>query len=199
MESLLQGATRLFAALGYDATTLKQIAEATGLDPAKEGFGGSKRDLYLAVIERASRIETEALEGVVNDMMAADQMTASAAVHEIVDRYIDFCVANPEFPALWIHRWLYDAADLTGLERQYSQPLITMTTSVLEQAAEAGYIDDTADMEYCVWTLIWCVHGFVQGGVLDESGDRLGAENPEVLARFRRHLHRLAARTLNLS
>lgn len=199
MESLLQGATRLFAALGYDATTLKQIADSTGLDPAEEGFGGSKRDLYLAVIERAARIETEELEGVINEMMTADQISVADAVHEIVDRYIDFCVAHPEFPALWIHRWLYDAADLTGLERQYSQPLITMTTSVLEQAADAGYIDDTADMEYCVWTLIWCVHGFVQGGVLDEAGDRMGPENPEVLARFRQHLHRLAARTLNLS
>ncbi len=74
MESLLQGATRLFAALGYDATTLKQIADSTGLDPAEEGFG-VQADLYLAVIERAARIETEELEGVINEMMTADQVT----------------------------------------------------------------------------------------------------------------------------
>ncbi|MEO3860769.1 TetR/AcrR family transcriptional regulator [Acrocarpospora sp. B8E8] len=198
METLLQGATRLFAALGYDSTTLRQISDALGIDPVKVGFTGSKRDLYLAVIERAYRIETEAMGPAITGVVVADAAQAAAAIHTIVDRYLDFCVEHPEFPALWIHRWLYDAADLTGLERQFSQPLITMATRVLEQAVADGFVDSGVDMEYCVWTLVWCVHGFVQGGVLDLEGERVGPDSAEELARFRGHLHQLTQRVLSL-
>jgi AcrR family transcriptional regulator len=198
METLLQGATRLFAALGYDATTLRQISDALGIDPVKVGFTGNKRDLYLAVIERAYQIEIEAMKPAISGFAAADAEQAGAAVHAIVDRYLDFCVEHPEFPALWIHRWLYDAADLTGLERQYSQPLISMTTGILQQAAADGFMAADVDLEYCVWTIIWCVHGFVQGGVLDLEGERVGPDSPEELARFRAHLHQLTQRVLRL-
>jgi AcrR family transcriptional regulator len=198
LETLLQGATRLFAALGYDATTLKQISDALGIDPVQVGFTGNKRDLYLAVIERAYRIEAEAMAPTIHGVVVADAGQAAAAIHTIVDRYLDFCVGHPEFPALWIHRWLYDAADLTGLERQFSQPLISMSTRVLEQAVADGSIGSGVDLEYCVWTIVWCVHGFVQGGVLDREGERVGADSAEVLARFRDHLHRLTQRVLSL-
>ncbi|WP_170317113.1 TetR/AcrR family transcriptional regulator [Acrocarpospora corrugata] len=198
METLLQGATRLFAALGYDSTTLRQIYDALGIDPVSVGFTGDKRDLYLAVIERAYRIECEAMTPAIRGLVIGDAAEASAGVHTIVDRYLDFCVAHPEFPALWIHRWLYDAADLTGLERQFSQPLIIMTTRVLEQSMSAGFISEGVDLEYCVWTLVWCVHGFVQGGVLDGEGERVGPDSVEELARFRKHLHLLTQRVLAL-
>ncbi|WP_250213740.1 TetR/AcrR family transcriptional regulator [Acrocarpospora catenulata] len=194
METLLQSATRLFAALGYDATTMRQIADATGIDPVRAGFTGNKRDLYLAVIERAHQIEVEAMGSVIESAELAGEGEVTAAVHRIVDTYLNFCVAHPEFPALWIHRWLYDAADLIGLEREFSQPLITTTTRVLRHAVA----DQSVDIEYCVWTLVWCVHGFVQGGVLDGEGERIGAESGEELARFRRHLHMLIHRVLGL-
>ncbi|GIH28610.1 hypothetical protein Aph01nite_69200 [Acrocarpospora phusangensis] len=199
METLLQGATRLFAALGYDATTLRQISDALGIEPAKVGFTGNKRDLYLAVIERAYQIEIEAMKPAISGVAVADAAQAAAAVHAIVDRYLDFCVAHPELPALWIHRWLHDAADLIGLERQFSQPLITMATEVLEQLAADGFVEGGVDMEYCVWTIVWCVHGFVQGGVLDGDGERVGADSEEELARFREHLHQLTRRVLRLT
>ncbi|MEV4186774.1 helix-turn-helix domain-containing protein, partial [Streptosporangium canum] len=50
-ELILRVATRLFAALGYDATSVSQIAEAAGLDVATlTQQAGGKRELYLAVM-----------------------------------------------------------------------------------------------------------------------------------------------------
>ncbi|WP_344842108.1 helix-turn-helix domain-containing protein, partial [Nonomuraea dietziae] len=57
-SQLLDTATRLFAAMGYDGTPIEQIAEAAGVGVAdlRRAFGG-KRELYLAVMERCHQTE----------------------------------------------------------------------------------------------------------------------------------------------
>ena len=107
-------------------------------------------------------------------------------------------MCHPEVPALWMHRWLSDASDLTELERQYVQPLVAMVTDALRPAVEAGVIDDAIDLEYAMWSVIWCVHGFAKGGVLDEEGRRRGGSDRVALRRFRAHLHLTLHRALAL-
>ncbi|MBT2210830.1 TetR/AcrR family transcriptional regulator [Actinomadura sp. NEAU-AAG7] len=188
-ERVLDAATRLFAALGYDGTSTKMIAEAAGLNTAAIAhYAGGKRDLYLAVMERAHRMERSALEAAV-----ADMTPDAAGVLNLLDRYIDFCAAHPEIPALWMHRWLSDAADVAHLESLYVKPLMRMVTG-----AVGGLLSDGADVEYLAWTIVWCTHGFARGGVLDGDGRRHGVDDPRELARFRAHLRGLVATALRL-
>ncbi|GIN02774.1 TetR family transcriptional regulator [Planomonospora venezuelensis] len=192
---ILRVATRLFAALGYDGTSTRQIAEAAGLNIATVNYHvGGKRDLYLAVMERAHRAELGAVEAAVKELAAAPERDAAAAVHRLVDVYVDFCAENPEIPALWMYRWLSDAADVTELERRYVQPLVGLVSTAAGSLARPG----GADVEYLIWSVIWCTHGFTRGGVLDEAGDRRGPGDPRALRRFRAHLHQLVHRSLGL-
>ncbi|MFF5207652.1 TetR/AcrR family transcriptional regulator [Streptosporangium sp. NPDC000396] len=194
-EMILQVATRLFAALGYDGTSTRQIAEAAGLNIATVSYHvGTKRDLYLAVMERAHRTHTAVLEAAVKDLMAASPERKVAAVHRLIDSYIDFCAENPEFPALWMHRWLSDASDITHLEPQYVQPLAQLVIDTVAPVATAG----DADLDYTINSVIWCVHSFVQSGVLDKAGERRGPDDPRALRRFRAHMHQMVHRTLGL-
>ncbi|MBT2225638.1 TetR/AcrR family transcriptional regulator [Nonomuraea sp. NEAU-A123] len=193
---ILKVATQLFAALGYDGTSTRQIADAAGLNIATVNYHvGGKRELYLAVMERAHQAERAALEGPLARLPGDDPVTG---IHRLIDDYIDFCVCHPEVPALWMHRWLSDASDLTELERQYVQPLVAMVTDALRPAVEAGVIDDAIDLEYTMWSVIWCVHGFAKGGVLDEEGHRRGGSDRVALRRFRAHLHLTLHRALAL-
>ncbi|MEV5888437.1 TetR/AcrR family transcriptional regulator [Nonomuraea fuscirosea] len=194
---ILKVATHLFAALGYDGTSTRQIAEAAGLNIATVNYHvGGKRELYLAVMERAHQAEKAALETALARLPgAADPV---AAIHGLTDDYLDFCVDNPEVPALWMHRWLSDASDITELERQYVQPLLATVTGALRPAVEAGLISGEVDLEYTVWTVIWSVHGFAKGGVLDAEGRRRGSGDRAALRRFRSHLHTSLHRTLGL-
>lgn len=181
-ERLLAAATRLFAEHGYDGASTRPIAEASGLNIATLNYHfGGKRGLYLAVMERAHKAERDALRA------AAAEFTADrAGIHRFVDRYLDFCASRPEIPALWMHRWLSDSEDVAGLEQKYVRPVIDEVVALFAGAVRPG-----ADLEYAVWTVIWCVHGFGRGGVLDRSGRRLRADDERSLARFRAHLHRL--------
>ncbi|MEU7893905.1 TetR/AcrR family transcriptional regulator [Nonomuraea sp. NPDC049152] len=185
VETILKAATQLFAALGYDGTTTRQIAEASGLNIATVNYHvGGKRELYLAVMERAHQGERAMLERAIADTEGLD---LAERVHRIADRYLDFYVDNPEVSALWLHRWLLDASDVTELERQYIRPLLTLVGDVTG-----------ADTEMAMWTVVWCVNGFVRGGVLDDEGRRRGADDPKALRRFRSYLHIVLHRALGL-
>src|SRR4051812_6595423 len=123
-ERILDAATRLFSALGYDGTSTRMIAEAAGLNVATVAYHvGGKRDLYLAVMERAHEVERAAIED------ALTRITPDAeGILALVDAYLDFCLSRPEIPALWMHRWLSDASDVVHLEEQYVRPLMQMVT-----------------------------------------------------------------------
>ncbi|WP_433256539.1 TetR/AcrR family transcriptional regulator [Streptosporangium sp. CA-135522] len=198
-EMILQVATRLFAALGYDVTSIGQIADATGLDVATvtESFGG-KRELYLAVMNRVYEIERSSLAEALKIGPATTPEQTSALMHRIVDHYIDLCAAYPEVPTLWMHRWLSDAIDVTELERRYTQPLVKLIRDAFAPAMSAGHIGPDVDLDYVMWSLLWCVNGFSQSGTLDQDGNRRRADDPEALRRLRVHLHRMIHRAASL-
>ncbi|WP_214324631.1 TetR/AcrR family transcriptional regulator [Nonomuraea sediminis] len=196
VEVILKAATQLFAALGYDGTSTRQIADAAGLNIATVSYHvGGKRELYLAVIERAHQDERAALEASLARFPGDDPVVA---IHGLIDDYLDFCVEHPEVPALWMHRWLSDAGDLTELEKEYVQPLVAAVATALEPAVAAGAIDQDVDLQFAIWTTIWCVHGFTKGGVLDTDGRRRAGGDPAVVRRFRAHLHQTMHRALGL-
>ncbi|WP_246267934.1 TetR/AcrR family transcriptional regulator [Nonomuraea typhae] len=193
-EAIVKVATQLFAALGYNGASTRQIADAAGLNIATVNYHvGGKRELYLTVMERAQVAERTALESALVRLAAATDPVP--AIHRLIDDYLGFCVEHPEIPALWMHRWLSDADDLTDLERQYARPTVTTVTRTLEAT---GAIGPGVDVEMAVWTFIWTVHGFAKGGVLDDDGRRRGSGDPAVLRRFRAHLHQSIHRALAL-
>ncbi|WP_353070562.1 TetR/AcrR family transcriptional regulator [Actinomadura opuntiae] len=192
-ERVLDAATRLFAALGYDGTSTRMIAEAAGLNIATVAYhAGGKRDLYLAVMERAHQAERAALA------TAVAEMTPDAAgILAVVDRYVDFCAAHPEIPGLWMHRWLSDAADVADLENTYVRPLMETVVDAVAKVLPEGAADEV-DVEYVAWTVVWCTHGFARGGVLRADGRRHGMDDAAALARFRANLRRIVTAGLNL-
>ncbi|MEU8383416.1 TetR/AcrR family transcriptional regulator [Streptosporangium sp. NPDC048865] len=198
-ELILRVATGLFAALGYDSTSTSQIAEAAGLSVENVGEEfGSKRGLYLEIMENAYRVDRASLERALEGASTATPEQTALVIHRIVDHYLDLCLAHPEFPSLWMHRWLSDAGDITELERTYIQPLLTRIFGMIVPATAAGHMDADADMRYAFWSVVWCVHGFCRTGVLDEEGNRQTVDDPAVVRRFRVYLHQMVHRVAAL-
>ncbi|TYB52983.1 TetR/AcrR family transcriptional regulator [Nonomuraea sp. PA05] len=194
-ELILRTATRLFAALGYDSSSAAQVAEAAGVSQEELGAHfASKRELYLAVMEQARNLLAEAVTPHVDALMTAPAERHAPALHAFVDGYIDLCVAHPEIPALWMHRWLSDASDIVDLEAENAQPLTQYIVEGVSTLTEpAG-----ADPLHTTYTMIWCIHGFVLSGVLDGSAHRRGADDQRQLRRFRAHMHQFLGRALGL-
>ncbi|GAA4576417.1 TetR/AcrR family transcriptional regulator [Planotetraspora kaengkrachanensis] len=188
-ERIIEKATRLFASLGYDGTPIQMIADAAGLDQdAVTDLVGDKREIYLTVM-RETYLHTRAMY----DSAFAAFTPDRAGVLLVVDRYLDFYIDHPEVPELWIHRWLSDAADITEVEALYLKPLRDRVKDVFRPIVRPG-----VDLDVTLEIIVWCVRGFVVGGMLTPSGELRGPRNTVYLQRFRAYLHQLVTRLLGL-
>ncbi|MER6812578.1 TetR/AcrR family transcriptional regulator [Actinomadura nitritigenes] len=183
-ERIIAVATRLFAELGYDSTGTDLIADAAGDGgQAMIAAAGGKNGLYRRVMARAYRAEQDMLETALG-AYTPDR----AGAHRVIDVYLDFYVANPEIVALWMHRWMGDAADVGELENEFVDPQDELVTGVV-----GSLVPPDVAVDLLVRTVVWCVFGFLSGGVPGGRG-RTEPRSPEAIERFRDYLHVLVDR-----
>ncbi len=112
-----------------------------------------------------------------------------AGLHDLIDSYLDYSVAHPQLRALWVHRWLRDAADVQNVEDLY-RPMIASLVEMFKDSVRDGY-----DLELGLWNVIWNVNGFIHVGIVDDKGRQRFADHPPTLRRFRRFMHDVIERT----
>jgi len=184
-ERIIAAATALFADHGYDGTSTRRIAADAGLNLATVAYHvGGKADLYREVMRRAHESERAVVTAALADFTRAAPGDPTAAATAFADRYLDFCLEQPHIPALWMRRWLADAAEFADLEERYSRPLI----EAVRDAMAAQLPDLSADeAELAVWTVLWTTHGFCRSVIRDQ------------VPRFRGHLRTLVLHGLHLA
>jgi TetR/AcrR family transcriptional regulator len=95
--AILDAAEKLFAAKGFDATSLNEVGTAAGVSRGTPGyFFGSKADLYQAVLDRSFAEVREAVRAGRARALASHQ-TSDAILAGAVSDYFDFLAARPNF------------------------------------------------------------------------------------------------------
>ncbi|GAA3454536.1 TetR/AcrR family transcriptional regulator [Dactylosporangium matsuzakiense] len=159
-ESILLVAVGLFARHGFAAVSLRQVAEAAGVDVATvHHHTGGKAALYEACFGVVFAAERAALAPVLEDARLALPGGADAVLpvlHRLVDTFVDFLEAHPENTGLWLRRWL-DPAGHEGLDERYSAPLYGEVARLLAAADAAGILHEPAP-HTAVRSLIWALH-----------------------------------------
>ncbi|MGI5327734.1 TetR/AcrR family transcriptional regulator [Actinomadura nitritigenes] len=178
-ESLRGIASRLFAEIGYDGTTIDMLISA-GASRQEVAAAGGKSGLYRAVMEDLLKRRCRALEAVL-----ADASPGLEGFSRLADAFLDFNLENPTASALWTHRSLHDAADFSDLESRFIAPVARMMID-----NDHGRTLPTAP-EMQLATIGWCVMGFLTRGLFNADGSTSGAEDPDTVSRFREHLHQL--------
>ncbi len=197
-EHIIQVASRLFSALGYDATSTRQIAETAGVRPSLiEDLFGGKQELYIAVMRNAFEQESVALEELLDELRCDSAADCARAIHLLIDRQLEFTAAHTYIYALRTHRWLSDAIHVAEVER-YSLPILRTIMATFEPAMAAGHLSEDADLEYLLFMTHWCIQGFTMGGVPDENGVVRNHTDEREWRRFRLRLHQMVHRTLLL-
>jgi AcrR family transcriptional regulator len=97
-EEILEAATRLFAARGWAGMDVQHAADALGVGKGTVyRYFPTKRDLFLAAVDRAMRLLKEAVDA------AAEAAEAPLAqVEGAIRAYLAFFDAHPEFVELLI-------------------------------------------------------------------------------------------------
>jgi len=98
--AILDAAERLFAELGYDATSLTQVGAAAGVSRGTPGyFFRSKAELYQAVLDRSFAEVSDAVRAGRARALASNE-SADTILAGAVSDYFDFLAARPNFVRL---------------------------------------------------------------------------------------------------
>jgi AcrR family transcriptional regulator len=98
--AILDAAERLFAELGYDATSLTQVGASAGVSRGTPGyFFRSKAELYQAVLDRSFAEVSEAVRAGRARALASNESPHTILAGAVSD-YFDFLAARPNFVRL---------------------------------------------------------------------------------------------------
>jgi len=162
---IAHAAARLFAAQGYEATTISQICRAAGISAGSLfHYFPSKRDLFAAIITDDGDGDTaHALAAA----MAADDPLAGLL--DFVD-HLAAAAAEPIVPGLVLEAMLQarrdpDLAQLMGDDADAEHAGVT---ALLARAADLGAIDADLDVEATAAWLMAMVGAFYLQAATDE-------------------------------
>ncbi|WP_433469444.1 hypothetical protein [Spirillospora sp. CA-128828] len=125
----------------------------------------TKVDLYREVMQRVHTAEDEAMEDAVARFTSDRQ-----GIKLLADAFLDFYAGHPQALALWQHGWMGDAADVAGMDVLYVQPRSAQIADKIRDR-----VPPDVDPDYLVWSVMWCVYGFLNTGAVhtpDETPHR---------------------------
>jgi AcrR family transcriptional regulator len=132
-ERILDAAEALFAARGYAATTLRDVARAVGLrNPSLYNHFDGKEALYAAVLERGIRPVFETLmRSVIHEEEAEAQARLLEEVMAILAR-------RPALARLVQHEALAGGEHLTPMLREWIRPVFAQARALIEAQGRGG-------------------------------------------------------------
>jgi AcrR family transcriptional regulator len=152
--AILDAAEALFAARGYDATSLTEVGAAAGVSRGTPGyFFGSKAELYRAVLDRAFGEVREAVRAGRARALASSQSPEVILAGAVSD-YFDFLAARPNFVRLIEREALSGNGELQGAEHLSAgqEALAAISAELGLDDAESG---DAAQLLLSIIALCW--------------------------------------------
>jgi AcrR family transcriptional regulator len=142
-KSILDAATKEFAAFGLGGARVDSIAERAGSNKRLiYYYFGSKDDLFLAVLEQA-------YEGIRNaeKNLHLDELDPVEAIRRMISFTWDYFVKNPEFITFLNSENLHQAKHLKQSKKiqELNSPLITLLDGVLARGRHAKLFRDGVD------------------------------------------------------
>lgn len=161
---ILDVATRLFAGLGFDSTSMTMIAESSGITPdALTAKVGTKTELYTAVIGRARQLVRDRLAKIPAVLDPPTRQGLARTIDITLDAYAD----NPLMLKLWLQHRIGDASDLGDVEGQALLPGYSWYANLLRDAAP-----EDLDIDYILTAIRWLIEGFLSGGIIHSDPEQ---------------------------
>ncbi len=152
--AILDAAEKLFAAKGFDATSLSEVGTAAGVSRATPAyFFGSKSELYQAVLDRSFAEVREAVRAGRARVLASNQGTEAILAGAVSD-YFDFLAARPNFVRL-IERQALNGGDLLDGVSHLSAGQEALTAISVELGLDDSPSGEAAQLLLSIIALCW--------------------------------------------
>lgn len=158
---ILHEAERLFAAQGYDGTSIQQVAEAAGVRrPTLVYHFGSKEQLRLSVLEGVlSRWKEELPRVLLASQSGTDRFRS------VMEAVLAFFSARPDRARLLTREMLDRPAEMTALFAEHLEPYLGLVADYIRQGQREGFTRRDVDPEaYIVHLMHAAVSVVAMGG-----------------------------------
>lgn len=189
--AILEAATDLFARQGLEATSIKAIGAAAGVNPALlYYYFADKTALYRAVIERmVAHFPAQLTDAA----LAAG--TPSSGLAAMVRRQAEVFLDQPLLPRLMARELAdHEASHATPLLREQARRLLAAITGLIRAGQAAGEFRRDLSPELAAVSVLSQVNWFcIAGPVVEMILDRPGvARDPIALRQFAEHVVRFS-------
>ena len=195
-DQILDAAERLFAARGYDATTIKAIGASTGLNPALlYYYFAGKEELYKAVLQRL--VGTMVAQG---GAVLDGTLAPAEAIRRLLTLQAEWLLKQPNLPRLLVRELLdHDARHAQEVILQMAAGLFQRLCRVIEQGQKTGDFRDDVEPRYAAVSAIAQVAYFViaKPAVGIFFGQGIGGITDQTAREFARHAGEFAVRALS--
>jgi len=129
---LKETAFSLFAAHGYESTTMSQIANAIGIKkPTLYSYYASKEELFLSIFTEVAEEYRQYIEQLLEE--AQRKESTKDQLYHVFRGYITYFAQNPELSAFWNRILIFPPASLK--EKLFTQ-ISNLETGLYGQVAE---------------------------------------------------------------
>lgn len=143
--AILDAAENLFASEGFQGASLAAIAKRAEVSVGLPGyFFGSKENLYRDVLHRVFERRNAAMDAVTTaaeELLSASPDDGEAALHRLVEGYVNFLMDNPTFVSL-LSRDALEHAGNREVQPRHSPEFVKRMIQVMEQSGVAGAADN---------------------------------------------------------
>jgi AcrR family transcriptional regulator len=167
-ERILESATRLFAAKGFEATSLQEISDAVGVrKPSVLHHFPSKEALHAGVLSHLLTSWTQAVPRLLRAAAGLSQKPGADRFEALVDEAARFFLEDPDRARLLLREALDRPEALTKLLRAQAGPWIEAVAGALKSAQGDGTVRDDVDPEAYVLQMVHLIiANFAVGSVL---------------------------------
>ncbi|WP_144140323.1 TetR/AcrR family transcriptional regulator [Paraburkholderia sp. BCC1884] len=137
-DALLRSARGAFAKSGYEATSVREIARASGVDPALVAHHyGSKEALWIAVVDQIADEAAAMIDRTVA-LRAAATLGPRARVESAISAFIDQVFSNPDVGMFFSTAATETGERLDVLIERLVRPFHDAFVPLLADAIDAG-------------------------------------------------------------
>ncbi|RYY97735.1 MAG: TetR/AcrR family transcriptional regulator [Chitinophagaceae bacterium] len=152
---IIHTAEGLFAQKGYDGTSVRDIAEAAGVNLAMISYYfGSKEGLIKALFEERTADVALAVEALLRD----ETLTPMEKVDRLIDDYVERIARKVQFHKIMMYEQMLEKNSfLTALLMEMKQRNQERVASLLRQGQESGLFAPQIDIPLLMQTLFGTV------------------------------------------
>ncbi len=189
-KKVIKTATSMFAAAGYEATSLRQISAGVGIDLATLKYHfGDKANLFAAVYQDGHETFIATVSPLLSNIQDIDTPEdVQGIIVQLVEVLQDVILGQPDFIRMFLYRILEDSSDIIDLEDELQDNAVALIDSAFQNLIERGLIrpiDTRAFVTMLITSMpIWFVTADVKPSWIANPNPTLSAEGRQRSTRF---------------